>query len=50
MFKKIMLSVLALFAGPITILMTFVFYDWSLWGAICTAGVLSILAVIEVWK
>lgn len=48
--NKLLFSLLALFVGPILVLVTSLIYDWSLYGALGTAGVVSFFAIQSVWK
>lgn len=50
MVKKIVLSVLALFVGPLVVLVMSLFYNWSIYGALGTACVVSFFAVQGVWQ
>ena len=50
MAKKLLFSLLALLVGPILVLVTSLFYDWSLYGGLGTACVVSFFAIQSVWK
>jgi hypothetical protein len=50
MVKKLLLFTPALFVGPLLVLVTSLFYNWSLYGALGTACVVSFFAVQAVWK
>lgn len=48
--KKILLSVLYLFAGPLVIILTIPIHDWSVVGGSTTALVISGSLILSVWK
>jgi hypothetical protein len=49
-FTKLFLSLLALLAGPVAIILIMPFYDWSVTGAAYTALFISGSAVLSVWR
>ena len=50
MAKKIALSLLGLLAGPLFIVVTLPFYNWSATGGLLTALVVSLSVVASIWK
>lgn len=49
MIKKALLTIAALFTGPILILITMLFYNWSMVGGFCTMAIISFSAIQMVW-
>jgi hypothetical protein len=48
--KKVLLTLLGLISGPIVILLTAPFYNWSLYGAAGVVIVVSYAATSNIWK
>ena len=48
--KKILLSVLYMLAGPVFVLGTLPFYNWSATGGIMTMILASAAGILSVWK
>jgi len=50
MFKKLLKSILALLLGPVCVLVTSLFFPWSVYGGIATAFAVSLAALLSIWK
>ena len=48
--RKIALTGLYIVAGPLFVLVTLIFYEWTVTGGLGTAAVVSIAGVWSVWK
>lgn len=49
MTKKLLLTIPAAFSGPALVLLTMLFYDWSIVGGFYVMMIVSFLAVKMVW-